>query len=62
MKRPNPYVVIPIVLLILIVISDKAFNLLSAPSDRDVFWGICLIIGGLFILYRFIIYILNKPI
>lgn len=62
MKRLNPYIVVPITLLVLILISTKAFDLLSASSDSAVFWGICLIIVLLFILYKFITYILNRPI
>lgn len=61
-KRLNPYLVVPITLLVLVLISTKAFHLLSARSDMGVFGGVCLVVVLLFILYRFIIYILNKPI
>lgn len=62
MKRLNPYLVVPITLLVLVSLSTKAFHLLSARSDMAVFWGICLVVVLLFILYRFIVYILNEPI
>lgn len=62
MEKIKPFIIIPLTLLFLIWGSSKAFALMSAASDLSVLLGVSFICVLAFVLYRFIIYIIQKPI
>lgn len=62
MDKIRPFIAIPVVLVFLIWGSTQAFHLLSEANDWDVIAGVGLLILLAAVLYKFILYLINKPI